>query len=203
MVILSTLHNGMDSTDWSIKALTCIVDRLCANLHPTNELRVLGQRRLIALLRRNRDYDKALSVCNKALIDIRSALGPGSLQEGKISRLLEHIYMDQEDWPSALSVCFDIVGQHFDETTGSNPDPQCHDECAVWTMEDIAKIYERNENLEMAIAWLKQARISGGMCWDSGEGLEHIHDKLVELLNRCGMSEEAHLWSTAFGPATV
>ncbi|EGR47332.1 uncharacterized protein TRIREDRAFT_122724 [Trichoderma reesei QM6a] len=203
MVVLSRLHEGMDSTDWSMTALTCIVDRLCASLAPSNEVRLLAQRRLIALLRRNKDYDGALRVCTKALDDIRKASGPMSLQERKTARLLEHIYMDQEDWVSALEVCFDIVEQRFDETTGFNPDPQCHDECAVWTMEDIAKIYENSGNLEAAIAWLKQARISGGICWGPDVSLGHIHDKLVVLLERCELHDEAKLWSTAFGPAMV
>ncbi|KAL6874955.1 hypothetical protein J3F83DRAFT_729313 [Trichoderma novae-zelandiae] len=203
MVVLSRLHEGMDSTDWSLRALRCIVDRLCAGLDPTNELRMLAQRRLIALLRRNKSYDEALCVCNKALDDIRMASGPGSLPERKTARLLEHIFMDQEDWVSALEVCFDIVEQRLDEATGFNPDPQCHDECAVWTMEDIAKIYENSGNLEAAIAWLKQARISGGICWGPDVSLGHIHDKLVELLERCKLHEEAKLWSTAFGPAMV
>ncbi|PTB68910.1 hypothetical protein BBK36DRAFT_1113353 [Trichoderma citrinoviride] len=203
MVVLSRLHEGMESTDWSLRALTCIVDRLCASLDPANELRVLAQRRLIALLRRNKDYDEALRVCNKALEDIRMATGPGSLLERKTARLLEHVFMDQEDWVSALEVCFDIVEQRFDGTIGFNPDPQCHDECAVWTMEDIAKIYENSGNLEAAIAWLKQARISGGICWGPDISLGHIHDKLVELLERCKLHDEAKLWSTAFGPAMV
>ncbi|SCN97206.1 uncharacterized protein FFE2_08722 [Fusarium fujikuroi] len=129
LIVLSCLHEGMDTTDWSVRALTCIVDRLCANLDPTNPVRLLSQKRLIALLRRSRDYDGAL-----------------------------------RDWASALDICFDIVQERFNEAFGPNLDPQCHDECAVWTMEDITKIYEKNGNLELAIAWLKQERISGGIC---------------------------------------
>lgn len=193
----------MDSKDWSLVALQCIVDRLCAILEPTNQLRLHSQKRLIALLRRSRDYEKALDVCNQALEDIRGALGPSSLEERKLARMLEHIYMDQGDWASALSVCFDIVDQPVEEAFGPNPDPQCHDECAIWTMEDIAKIYESNGNLVMAMAWLKQARISGGICWGPDVWLEHIHDKLLELLQRCGMHDEVDLWSTAFGPASA
>ncbi|KID94168.1 hypothetical protein MAJ_09885, partial [Metarhizium majus ARSEF 297] len=68
-------------------------------------------------------------------------------------------------------------------------------------MEDIAKIYESNGKLDTAIAWLKQARISGGICWGPSVSLEHIHDKLMRLLNGCGRGDEAGLWSTAFGPA--
>lgn len=94
LIVLSCLHEGMDTTDWSVRALTCIVDRLCANLDPTNPVRLLSQKRLIALLRRSRDYDGALRECNRALADIRTTLGPGSLQERRMSRLLEHIYMD-------------------------------------------------------------------------------------------------------------
>lgn len=203
LVVLSRLHEGMDSKDWSLVALEYIVDRLCAILEPTNQLRLHSQKRLIALLRRSRDYKKALTVCNQAMEDIRGALGPGSLEERKLARMLEHIYIDQGDWVSALSICFDIVDQPVEEAFGANPDPQCHDECAVWTMEDIAKIYESNGNLVMAITWLKQARISGGICWGPDVWLEHIHDKLMELLQRSGKQDEVDLWSTAFGPAST
>ncbi|OAQ65837.1 hypothetical protein VFPPC_07481 [Pochonia chlamydosporia 170] len=203
LVVLSRLHEGMGSKDWSLAALECIVAQLCATLPATNELRIHGQKRLIALLRRGKDYDKALDVCNRALDDVRLAAGEGSLQERKLARLQEHIYMDQGDWVSALNVCFDIVEQSVEETFGPNPDPQRHDECAIWTMEDIAKIYENNGNLAMSIAWLKQARISGGMCWGPDVSLEHIHDKLIELLRQCDKDEEAELWSTAFGPCVA
>ncbi|KID83676.1 hypothetical protein MGU_09062 [Metarhizium guizhouense ARSEF 977] len=201
LVVLSRLHQGMHGQEYTLTALQCIVDRLCASLEPTNPLRLHAQKRLIALLRRGRDYDRALHTCTQALGEIRTTAGEGSLQERQLARLLEHIYMDQGDWVSALAVCFDIVGQPVGEAFGPNPDPRFHDECAIWTMEDIAKIYESNGKLDTAIAWLKQARISGGICWGPSVSLEHIHDKLMRLLNGCGRGDEAGLWSTAFGPA--
>ncbi|KAL7928816.1 hypothetical protein V8C35DRAFT_332512 [Trichoderma chlorosporum] len=191
--VLRTLHEGMDSKDWSLQALTFIADRLCAILEPNNELRLLAQHRLIALMRRGGDYDQALNVCKVALNDIRKTTGPGSLQERKMARQLEHIYIDQHDWVSALDQCFEIVGQRFSNSISPNPDPQYHDECSVWTMEDIAKIWELNGNSDQAIAWLKQARISGGIVWGPEVALEHIQDKLMELFIRCGKTEEAIL----------
>ncbi|KAK5994162.1 FAD-dependent monooxygenase prx3 [Cladobotryum mycophilum] len=201
--ILRSLHEGMDSADWSLQALTFIVDRLCTTLEPPNELRLLAQHRLIALLRRGGHSDQALRACKAALGDIRSVLGPGSLQERKTARHLEHIYIDQEDWVSALDVCFDIVGHHVGDSVSPNPDPQHHDECSVWTMEDIAKIYECTGNLGQAIAWLKQARISGGIVWGGKVALEHIQDKLIELLTKCGKTAEADSNTSILKPGCV
>lgn len=204
VVVVSRLYEGMDSADWSVRALTFIVDRLRANLDPANQLRLLAEERLITLLHRGHYYDEALQVCNDTMQGIRTALGPDSPQERQLARRLEHIYMGQCEWDSALDVCFKIVGQRlFNNTKEPMPDPQIHDECAVWTMEDIAKIYDCVGNFTSAIAWLKQARVSGGICWGAGVRLEHIHDKLLELLNRHELDQEAQLWSTAFGPVHI
>jgi hypothetical protein len=125
-------------------------------------------------------------------------IGPGSLPERLLLRQIEHVYIDQEDWTAALSVCFDIVGQQ--QLDLPNPDPLYHDECAVYTMEDIAKTCERAGNLEQAVAWLKQARISGGMLWGQTEALAHIQDKLCELLRQMGKEEELGLWDMSWDP---
>lgn len=201
VVVISRLYEGMDSADWSVRALVFIVDRLRASLDPTNRLRLLAEERFITLLRRGHYYDEALKVCNDTIQGIKTALGPDSPQERKLARCLEHIYIDQCEWDLALDVCFKIVDQRLlDKAKEPMPDPQSHDECAVWTMEDIAKIYDCAGNFILAIAWLKQARISGGICWGAGVRLEHIHDKLLELLKQHELDQQAQLWSTAFGP---
>jgi hypothetical protein len=115
-----------------------------------------------------------------------------------LMRQMEQVYMAEEDWVAALSICFEIVGQR-DESAGANPDPTRHDECAVYTMEDIAKICECSGNLTQAVAWLKQARISGGMVWCRTEALGHIQDKLLELLAKMGNEQELELWKIGFG----
>jgi hypothetical protein len=115
-----------------------------------------------------------------------------------LMRQMEQVYIAEEDWVAALSISFEIVGQR-DASAGTNPDPTFHDECAVYTMEDIAKICECSGSLTQAVAWLKQARISGGMVWCRTEALGHIHDKLVELLAKMGNEQELKLWNMAFG----
>ena len=96
--------------------------------------------------------------------------------------------MDQKDWPAALSTCFDIVGQQ--QLEPPDPDLLYHDECSVWTMADIAKTCEHAGNLDQAVAWLKQARISGGMLWGQSDMLNHVQDKLNELLELSGREDE-------------
>lgn len=70
-------------------------------------------------------------------------------------------------------------------------------------MEDIAKIYDCAGNFILTIAWLKQARISGGICWGAGMRLEHLDDKLLKLLKQHELDQQAQLWSTAFGPVYI
>jgi hypothetical protein len=67
-------------------------------------------------------------------------------------------------------------------TAELNPDPLYHDECVVYTMEGIVKTCECAGNLEQAIAWLKQARISGAMVWVQAGASMHIQDKSYGLL---------------------
>ncbi|PON20796.1 hypothetical protein TGAM01_v210304 [Trichoderma gamsii] len=125
---------------------------------------------------------------------IKTALGPDSPQELQLARRLEHVYIDQCEWDLALDVCFKILAQRlFDSTKEPMSNPQSHDEGALWTMEDIAQIYDCVANFNMAIAWLKQARASGGICWGAGVRLEHINDKLMELLKRHELDQEAQL----------
>ncbi|KAL9103278.1 MAG: hypothetical protein Q9163_001656 [Psora crenata] len=91
-----------------------------------------------------------------------------------------------------LSICFDIVGQQLDVP---KPDPMYHNECAVYTMEDIAKTFECTGNLEQAVAWLKQAGMSGCMVWGRSEALAHIQDKTHELLKEMGKDDELRIWN--------
>jgi hypothetical protein len=193
MLVVNVLKNDNGDKYISLRALTYIVDRLCSILGPTHDLTQLATERLSALLRRSGDYTKALRVARAGVRAIRAVMGPGSLQERLLLRRIEHIYMDQCDWAASLSVCFDIVGQQ--QLDVHNPDPLYHDECAIYTMEDIAKTCECAGNLEQAISWLKQARISGGMLWGHGEALAHIKDKLFELLKIVRREDELDVWS--------
>jgi hypothetical protein len=193
-LVINVLKNDKGDKYFSLRALTFIVERLRSTLGPVHSLTQLATDRLCALLRRGGDYSEALRVARAGVQAICTVMGPRSLQERMLLRRVEHVYMDQCDWAASLSVCFDIVGQHPDVP---NPDPLYHDECAVFTMEDIAKTCECSGNLEQAVAWLKQARISGGMLWGNTEAVAHIQDKLFELLRETGREEELEIWSKA------
>ncbi|KAH7240789.1 uncharacterized protein BKA55DRAFT_693035 [Fusarium redolens] len=191
-LVIATLMKDKGDKNVSLRALTSVVDRLRATLGPAHELTQLATSRLCALLRRSGDYEESLRVANEGVRALRSLLGPISLQERKLLRHVEHVYIDQEDWPAALSVCFDIVGQQHLETP--DPDPIFHDDCAVYTMEDIAKICECAGNLALAVAWLKQAKVASVMAWGEGEEAGHIQDKLDELLTQIGSTEAFDRW---------
>ena len=194
-LVIDKLKDDNRDNNISIRALTFIVERLRSTIGPIHALTQLATHRLLALLRRNGDHSEALRLAGEGSRAIRTVLGPGSLQERLLLRRVEHVKMDQGDWAASLGICFDIVGQRSDNA--ENPDPSYHDECAVWTMEDIAKTCECAGNVVQAIAWLKQARISGGILWGKTEAVGHIQDKLFELLRENGRVEESEVWSKA------
>ncbi|KAI0446382.1 hypothetical protein F4803DRAFT_41754 [Xylaria telfairii] len=191
-LIITKLRDDQGDNNVTLRVLTFIAERLRATLGPLHQLTQLTTKRLCALLRRSGEYAEALRVASDGVRGIRATLGPNSLQERLLSRQLEHVYIDQKDWTAALGVCLDIVGQQ--RLDSPDPDPRYHDECAVYTMEDIAKIFECAGNLDQAIAWLKQAKISGGMLWGPQAALGHIQDKLSELLTLTGREAELKLW---------
>lgn len=197
-LVLHALKNDNGDNDLALRALTFITERLRATLGPLHELTQLATKRLCALLRRSGDLSETLRVTRDGIRAIRALQGPGSLQERQLLRQLEHVYTRQGDWESALSICFEIVGQKRLDTP--EPDPLYHDECAVYTMEDIAETCQRAGNFEQAVAWLKQARVSGGMVWSDGDALAHIQDKLHELLRHMGKEDELRFWGAASDP---
>ncbi|RWA10455.1 hypothetical protein EKO27_g4649 [Xylaria grammica] len=191
-LIINKLKDDKGDNNVTLGVLTFITERLRATVGPLHQLTQLATKRICALLRRSGEYAEALRIASEGVRGIRATLGPNSLQERLLSRQLEHVYIDQKDWTAALGVCLDIVGQQ--QLDSPDPDPQYHDECAVYTMEDIAKIFECAGNLDQAIAWLKQAKISGGMLWGPQAALGHIQDKLSELLTLTGREAELKLW---------
>ncbi|KAK3176097.1 hypothetical protein OEA41_007419 [Lepraria neglecta] len=191
-LVINKLEEDNGDIYISLRALTFIVERLRSTLGPIHELTQLATHRLCALLRRSGDYSETLRVAHDGLRAIRAVMGSGTLPERLLLRRVEHVYMDQRDWAASLSICFDIVSQQLDVP---NPDPLYHDECAVYTMEDITKTCECAGNLEQVVAWLKQARISGGVLWGRTEALAHIQDKLYELLRETGRKDELEIWS--------
>lgn len=197
-LIINKLEDDNSDKYISIRALTFIVERLRSTLGPIHELTQLATYRLCALLRRNGDYSEALRIAHDGLQAIRAVIRPASLPERLLLRRVGHVYMDQRDWAASLSTCFDIVGQR--QLDVPTPDPLYHDECAVHTMEDIAKTCECAGDLEQAVAWLKQARISGGMLWGRTEALAHIQDKLYELLREMKREDELEVWSKTLDP---
>lgn len=197
-LVINKLKDDNSDINVSTRALTFIADRLRATFGPANELTFFATERLCAVLRRSGQYTEVIRVIREGIRAIRALLGPASVQERKLFRQLEHVYMDQKDWPAALSTCFDIVGQQ--QLEPPDPDPLYHDECSVWTMADIAKTCECAGNLDQAVAWLKQARISSGMLWGQSDMLSHIQDKLNELLKLLGREDELELWNEPYYP---
>lgn len=194
-VIIRQLQGDKGDHNVTLRALRSVADRLKATLGPVHQLTLLAYDRLCALLRRGREFSEAIQTCQDTLTAIRAVLGPSLLQERQMARRLEHVYIDQGNWLAALAVCFDIVGQNESAESLVCPQPLHYDECAVLTMEDIAKICENAGNVEQAIAWLKQTMISGAMIWGQNAELAHVRDKLTELLREVKREDEVPLWN--------
>jgi hypothetical protein len=179
-VVIEMLKDSTSEAYISLRALKFIVDTLRSVIGSAHDLTILAVDKLCTLLRQTGDYDEALRVGYEGVGAVRFAFGSGSLQERWLLRRIEHIYIDQCNWTFALSVCFDIIGQQ--EEDGLAPGELIkEDACAIFTMEDVAKICECVGNTEQSLAWLKKAKSSGDKIWGELEVLAHIDDKVQEV----------------------
>lgn len=195
-ILIRELQKYMTYRDISERGLSFINDLFTAILGLSHAYTFDAERALVRLLRRSGDNDRALYMAQQMFTTSKKAFGDGALRTRRAGRELEHILMDIGDWRQALEVCMTIVGQF--ETVTASPEPQYNDECAVHTMEDIAKIYCQLEDLHSSIAWLKQAATWAWTLWGTWVATKHIVDKLVAALNICGMQDEADLWQCRF-----
>ena len=195
-ILTRELQKGTTYRDVSERGLSFINDLFTAVLGLSHAYTFDAERALVRLLRRGGDNDRALYMAQQTFAASTSAFGDDSLRARRAGRELEHILMDMGDWRQALEVCMTIVGQL--ETVNGSPEPQYRDECAVHTMEDIAKIYNRLEDLKSSIAWLKQAAACAWTLWGTWVATQHIVDKLVAALDACGKQDEANFWQRGF-----
>ena len=195
-ILTRELQKDITYREISERGLAFIKDIFTAFLGLSHTYTFDAERALVRLLRRSGNNDRALDMAQQVFVASRNASGDGSLRARKAGRELEHVLMDMNDWGQALEVCMTIVGQS--KTMTGIPKPQYNDECAVHTMEDIAKIYGQLEDLKSSLAWLKQAAICAWTLWGDWVATQRIVDKLVATLKACGELAEVDFWQLQF-----
>ncbi|KAI5927179.1 Clr5 domain-containing protein [Camillea tinctor] len=173
-------------------ALACLIDGISSAFGPAHQLSLTAQMRRVAFLRRSQKYDSALQHARTTLNIANSSYGPTSLQARRVARQIEHILMDKRSWAEALSVCLGIVG--YADKQGLPVEMTLRDECAVYTMEDIAKIYENMGEPEKSTHWLGRAATCATNLGKPTHEIAHIVDKLEALLLESGRADEAQVW---------
>ena len=193
--VAQCLIDDEQSRETSERSLRYMLELLNSKLGPCHALSVKVHTELVQLLRRDGDLPAAHRIGQQVLGVIQSGRGITSLEARKAARVLEHVLMDSAEWNKALQLCFFIVGQ--DEATSTVVEPSYTDECAIYTMEDISKIYGALGNVASSVVWLEKAI---AVAWDIRPvdwiGTEHIVDKLDSILRQCGRSDEADVWRT-------
>ena len=191
-VLCYELQYDDNSTEVSERGLLFMTDLLISMQGASSALTVGAETCLIEQLRRGKDYETAATRARRLLSRNESMFGAYSLLARIAAQQLEHVLMDQGDWEQALKVCFQIVG-HTPSTLDSSKLQYC-DECAVYTMEDIAKIYDHLGDGNACIIWLTQAAYSALNLWGFYIATTHIVDKLINALTDAGRHEDATFW---------
>lgn len=114
-----------------------MIDLLTVTRGTSNSLTFKAQLARIRLLRRGKDYERAGAMARTIASSNISLFRVQSVSARTASREVEHFLMDQNEWHQ---VCLSIVGQP--SPAGEMIEPKSLDDYAVYTIEDIAKIYE-------------------------------------------------------------
>ncbi|KAI0813456.1 hypothetical protein GGR55DRAFT_579436 [Xylaria sp. FL0064] len=107
-----------------------------------------------------------------------TANGADSLQRRVTLRQVEHIYMDIGKWTEALNICLEIVGCVDDNMLPTRDTRQ--EDCAVDTMDDIAKILMALDEDDKCTTWLMKAAACALSLWSSSMATVGIIDLLLK-----------------------
>ena len=192
VVLCRELQNEGGSQEVSERALSSMIDLLTSIYGISYALALKAQTSYVCMLRRNKDYARAGNLARRLVSSSNSTSGAQSRPARLAAQELEHVLMDEEKWHEALEVCNSIVDQQ--QSSHQLAEPRRCDECAIYTMKDIAKIYANVGETKSCIAWLTQAANSAWMLWGSCVATRHIVDKFVGALMASGEADEADFW---------
>ena len=191
-VLCSEIQKDRSAVETSERGFSLMIDLLTATRGTLDLLTLKAQVARIRLLRRGKDYTRAGAMARTLASSTIALQGIQSLSARLASRELEHVLMDQNEWQHALEVCLSIVGQR--SWAGEMLEPESLDGYAVYTMEDIAKIYEHLGQPASCVEWLSRAARSAYVVWGPSVATTHVVDKLVAALDAVGRHGEAVFW---------
>lgn len=180
VLLLHLVGYDMDN-EFVERIMSYLQDILCKHwgaFHPISEKARIAS---VKLLRRGRHYDKAHLAAIALVADMQYGFGKTSTRARRAARQLEHVLIDTQDYEKALGVCYGIIGY-----TGIEDNDDCaresniiEDKVSVYTMEDIAKIFENTGRPYDHVEWLKRAADLGAKLWPpEAICVQHILDKL-------------------------
>ena len=191
-VLCSEIQKDRSAVEISERGLSLMIDLLTATRGTSNPLTLKAQLARIRLLRRGKEYDRAGAMARTLASSNITLYGIQSVPARLASRELEHILMDQNEWHQALQVCLSIIGHR--SSAGDILEPESLDGYAVYTMEDIAKIYDHLGQPGSCVEWLSRAARSASIVWGPSVATTHVVDKLVAALEAVGRTGEAVFW---------
>lgn len=194
LVICKQLLRDGDTSATTETALSCLIDA-AQNMSPKVVHRT--KKAIIALLRRDKQLDKALDRATE-LVAATSGAAPDSIERRSALEQKAHILMDRRkegDLHEALRLCSVRVGMRY-----KGVGQVYRDKSAMYTMEDMAKIHDELNDLQKSVVWLEQAAYLGKDLRVNRMAMTHIVDKLVDAKKKLQQHSELHLYKEIFGP---
>ncbi|RDW69555.1 hypothetical protein BP6252_08575 [Coleophoma cylindrospora] len=177
-VILRQLCSDEQTRDVSEKCLAFMADLAEASHdQQLQNLKVDAQLSISRLLRKDGEYESAMGLARSAHLAAVNCFGPNSIQAVSALRQQEHIFTDMGSYIEGLNICFSVINLAGSDMWNRNPGP-IH-ESIIYTMEDIAQIYESLGNYEARGTWLRRAVSAAQSVWGDSVATSHIVDKLI------------------------
>lgn len=161
---------------------------------PTVEFEI--ETSMIALLRKDRDFDAAATKGRDLLSLSENHFLPESAEVREATEALAHVYMDMWRLDGARELCIKRVGPYKKE--GGTIIYRFRDSRTMWALEDLAEIERKSRQPEKGVPWLVMAADLGIDLGKSPATVLHVVDKIVDALGSCGRHDEGRLWQQVF-----
>jgi hypothetical protein len=139
-------------------------------------------RDLIRFLRRTTQYAQAKSEATVLISSCERLYDKNHVKSRLAHTEYMHILKDEGSLDEALLLAEDILQRGRLSLNYAFPDDR-----AVYTMEDIADIYDKLDCIGECINWLNQAYKAALKVWENHSSTEHIMDKLAKANNKARM----------------
>jgi hypothetical protein len=196
VVMDQLLHDGGDQ-QVSEDALKFMVEECTNVLTEYHTVTVRAQLALVKLLRRSRAYYDAACKAVKLLQTCVRGTSLDSVWSRMVARELAHIFKAIGHPEEADKIAREIVVMH--RLQGSGDVVLHNDECAIYTMEDIAENFDTAGDFEESAKWLALAAKNGWELWKGGLAMQHIVDKLERVSKACRRPDYANDWMRGQG----